>query len=110
MSRAIAAGAAEGRAARRALVATMVTLALCASMPTAEARNPRSHAAKREFVGAHPCPSTGSHKVRNCPGYIIDHVNPLCAGGPDAASNMQWQTVGDARIKDRQERALCRKR
>jgi hypothetical protein len=36
-------------------------------------------------------------------------VNPLCAGGPDAVSNMQWQMVHDARIKDRQEWAVCGK-
>jgi hypothetical protein len=40
---------------------------------------------------------------------VIDHVNPLCAGGPDHPSNMQWQTVADAKIKDRAERRMCRK-
>jgi hypothetical protein len=76
---------------------------LCASIPPAEARNPRSHTAKREFVAANRCPSTGSHKVQNCQGYIIDHINPLCAGGPDVASNMQWQTVAAGKAKDRVE-------
>jgi hypothetical protein len=88
----------------------IVALALLVFVPSAAGRDARSHAAKRDFVAANPCPSTGSHKVKNCRGYIIDHVNPLCAGGPDAANNMQWQTVGDARIKDRHERALYRKR
>jgi hypothetical protein len=94
----------------RTILATFLMLAFCACVPTADARNARSHAAKRDFVAANPCPSTRSHKVRNCPGYIIDHVNRLCAGGPDAASNMQWQTVRAARVKDRQERAMCRRR
>ena len=44
---------------------------------------------------------------RGRPGYVIDHVVPLCAGGADAPSNMQWQTVEAAKIKDRQERAEC---
>jgi hypothetical protein len=92
----------------RILVMLLFCLPLVAQ--PSEARNPRSHAAKRDFVAAHPCPSTGSHKVKNCHGYVIDHVNPLCNGGPDAASNLQWQTMRDARIKDRWERAICRKR
>ena len=41
------------------------------------------------------------------PGYVVDHIVPLCAGGADAPSNMQWQTVEQAKIKDRQERAQC---
>jgi hypothetical protein len=55
---------------------------------------------------AHPCPSTG--KTRGaCPGYVVDHVTPLCAGGADRPWNMQWQTVSAAKIKDRDERAQC---
>jgi hypothetical protein len=73
----------------------------------AEAKIPRSTAAKHEFQRESPCPSTGYRRGR-CPGYIIDHVNPLCAGGPDAPSNMQWQTVADAKDKDRLERQQCR--
>jgi hypothetical protein len=30
----------------------------------------------------------------------IAHIVPLACGGPDAASNMQWQTVAEARAKD----------
>lgn len=45
-----------------------------------------------------------------CPGYVVDHVHPLCAGGPDAPSNMQWQTVQAAKVKDRAERAQCRRK
>ena len=49
--------------------------------------------------------STGYPRGRH--GYVVDHVVPLCAGGADAPSNMQWQTVEEARVKDRQERATC---
>lgn len=42
------------------------------------------------------------------PGYIIDHVVPLCAGGADDPSNMQWQTIEEANKKDRLERLECR--
>lgn len=37
----------------------------------------------------------------------MDHVIPLCAGGADHPSNMQWQTTQDAKIKDREERRMC---
>lgn len=68
---------------------------------------PRSAAARLEFKRHNPCPSTGERRGA-CPGYIIDHITPLCAGGADAPSNMQWQTVHDARRKDVDERRLCR--
>lgn len=42
------------------------------------------------------------------PGYVVDHTIPLCAGGPDTPSNMQWQLVAEAKVKDRFEVALCR--
>ena len=48
---------------------------------------------------------TGYPKGR--PGYVIDHVIPLACGGPDAPSNMQWQTVADAKAKDRVELKGC---
>jgi len=44
------------------------------------------------------------------PGYVVDHIVPLCAGGADAPSNMQWQTVEEGKVKDRQERAMCARR
>lgn len=74
--------------------------------PVADAAQ-RSHAARTEFKRAHPCPATGQPRGA-CPGYVVDHVIPLCAGGPDAAHNMQWQTVAEAKVKDRQEAAQCR--
>lgn len=73
-----------------------------------DARQPRSSAAKAEFQRQHPCPDTGNHRGK-CPGWIIDHIDPLCHGGADAPSNMQWQTVVDAKVKDRWERSICRK-
>jgi hypothetical protein len=42
-----------------------------------------------------------------CPGYVIDHIVPLARGGPDDPENMQWQTVEDAREKDKTERQDC---
>ncbi len=41
------------------------------------------------------------------PGFVVDHILPLCAGGADAVSNMQWQPVKLSYEKDKFERALC---
>jgi len=30
---------------------------------------------------------------------VVDHIVPLCAGGADAPSNMQWQTVEAAKAR-----------
>ena len=78
------------------------------AVSTAGAREPRSLEVKHEFQRQHPCPSTG-RLTGPCPGYIKDHVVPLACGGPDAVSNLQWQTIADARAKDRRERQGCRR-
>jgi len=68
---------------------------------------PRSHAARAAFQRAYPCPASGAPRGP-CPGYVIDHIVPLCAGGEDRPENMQWQTRPDSLIKDRHEGRLCR--
>mgnify|MGYP001019782837 CR=1 FL=1 len=67
---------------------------------------PRSRAARSEFQRLRPCPANGLQKGP-CPGYVVDHIVPLCAGGPDRPQNMQWQRVDDAKLKDREERQEC---
>jgi len=62
----------------------------------------RSSASRREFQRLHPCPSTGK-STGACAGYVVDHIIPLKRGGFDAPSNMQWQTVAEAKAKDRIE-------
>ena len=62
----------------------------------------RSQTAKNEFKRQQPCPSTGKSSGA-CPGYVIDHIQPLKRGGVDAPSNMQWQTKADAKAKDKWE-------
>ena len=67
----------------------------------------RSRAARSAFMREHPCPATG-RRSGACHGYVVDHINPLECGGLDAPSNMQWQTVADAKAKDCTE-ANCRR-
>ena len=65
------------------LVAVLLALTL-----DVEAKTTRSASAVREFKRQQPCPATG-RKSGPCPGYVIDHVVPLCGGGADHPSNMQ---------------------
>jgi hypothetical protein len=66
-----------------------------------------SHLKQRTlFMKMHPCPANGYTRGK-CPGYIMDHIKPLCAGGADRWSNMQWQIVAEAEVKDREERRTC---
>lgn len=83
------------------LVVALIAVS-CASYPVQ-----RSNKARLDFARQTTCPSTGANKLP-CPGYIIDHIEPLCAGGADTPANMQWQTVADANAKDRIEKAECR--
>lgn len=87
-------------------LSVFAVLAVLAHAP-AEASESRSYRAKRDFRLENPCPATGKAKGP-CPGYVVDHVVPLCAGGPDAPSNMQWQAVAEAKRKDADERRGCR--
>lgn len=66
----------------------------------ASAQRVRSVAVHRAFLKA-----TGYPHGR--PGWVADHIFPLCAGGKDAIENLQWQTIADARVKDRAEKRLC---
>jgi hypothetical protein len=61
----------------------------------------RSASARADFMRR-----TGYPKGRK--GYVVDHIVPLECGGADVPSNMQWQTVQEAKIKDRSERN-CRR-
>lgn len=67
-------------------------------------RDPKQVAA---FKRANPCPATNKIQL-HCPGYVVDHRWPLCAGGEDNPPNMQWQTIAEAKKKDVLEIKLCR--
>ena len=88
------------------LLAALVAALLLTFTSSALAKQARSTAAKQQFKNQQPCPATGQARG-NCPGYVIDHIQALACGGADAPANMQWQTVADAKAKDKWERRGC---
>lgn len=60
----------------------------------------------RAFKAHNACPSTDKFRG-SCPGFVVDHIVPLCAGGFDGPKNMQWQSYADSRVKDGREIRFC---
>lgn len=59
-----------------------------------------------EFRKTHACPAT--QKLSGaCPGWVVDHKWPLCAGGKDEVVNMRWEAYAESKQKDKQEVAIC---
>lgn len=85
--------------------AVMVAFSLFAT--TADARIHRSAAEVLAFKRANPCPSTEQRRG-TCPGWQVDHIQPLCSGGPGTVANMQWLSVPNHRTKTRQDVLVCR--
>jgi len=83
----------------------LIVFCICLSSHTC-ASEKRSHSATAAFKRLQPCPSTGL-ATGACKGYVIDHVESLACGGADDPSNLQWQTVVDAKAKDKWERKGC---
>lgn len=83
---------------------------LCAALLSlpAGAAQPRSAAERLAFVRHNPCPATGLHRGA-CPGWEVDHIKALCAGGPDHRSNMQWIRKEDHRLKSFLDVRECRR-
>jgi hypothetical protein len=91
--------------ARTQLLLAGLFALLCPSVHAAERQRPSN--AEIYFRLANPCPSTGETGGA-CPGYVIDRVIPVVCGGAENTDNMQWQTLAEAREKDRWERIGCR--
>jgi hypothetical protein len=82
---------------------------LAAALITApEAKTQRSYAVKAEFKRLNPCPANGNRRGP-CEGFQVDHVIPLCAGGLDDVSNLQWLTVEEHKAKTKRESGMCRR-
>lgn len=86
----------------------IAAILLTACAISAGATQQRDRAQVRAFRAEHICPSTGLHRGA-CPGYHVDHITPLCAGGPDRPDNMQWITKEDHRFKTLVDVKECRK-
>lgn len=91
-----------------ALLCLVVAIVAATAPSSAEAKIPRDRAQVRAFRAEHPCPSTGRTRGA-CPGWHVDHVTALCAGGADHPSNMQWITREDHRLKTFVDVHECRK-
>ena len=83
-----------------------ILLLVLACLPASAA--PRSQAEVRAFRAAHPCPATGRARGA-CTGWEVDHIRPLCAGGPDHRSNLQWIRKEDHRFKTFVDVRECRR-
>jgi hypothetical protein len=73
----------------------------------ASASEHRSRAMAREFQREFHAPRPGCRPTGPCPGYWKDHIVPLACGGPDTVANMQWQTIREAKAKDKWGRKLA---
>lgn len=91
----------------RGVPAGLVLLAAATAGHCATVQPQRSLKAEVQFRLLHPCPST-NQMYGVCPGYVIDRVIPPVCGGAEDPSNMQWQTLAEARAKDKWERIGCR--
>lgn len=87
-----------------------LSLALIALLPQSlEARTSRSSAAVKQFEKLYPCPALGPGTCFE-KGYVVDHRTPLKCGGRDHPDNMQWQSVEEAKAKDKWELKACQKK
>jgi 5-methylcytosine-specific restriction endonuclease McrA len=92
---------------RHPVKAATLFVALLLACAGATAKTERSHKVRHAFVKEQACPSTGKHRLP-CPGWQIDHIQPLKCNGPDAIPNLQWLTVEDHKAKTKREAKECR--
>ena len=88
-------------------LAVFAALAAAAIALPGHSADTRSFRAEVLFRLQNPCPTTGETRGE-CKGYVIDRVIPVACGGAEDPSNMQWQTLAQAREKDRWEKIGCR--
>lgn len=95
---------------RARAVISWLAIAICAAATTTttDAKSLRDRAQVRAFRAENPCPATGRTRGA-CPGWHVDHIIALCAGGEDHPRNMQWITKEDHRFKTLVDVRECRK-
>ena len=96
----------SGQAVRVTLYWAALTIGLTPLLSTARTEHVRTQV--RAFRAENPCPATGRTRGAR-PGWHVDHVIALCAGGADRPSNMQWITREDHRFKTLVDVRECRK-
>ena len=98
-------GSASGRGHVRRRFAPLASACVAATMSASVVAAP--HLAEIEFQRLNPCPSNHARQGA-CPGYAIEHVVPLCLGGPDVAYNMRWQRSPQGKPADPAATRDCR--
>lgn len=63
----------------------------------------RSQSVRRAFIKEHPCPIVVDGKCRA----EVDHAEPICAGGKDEVSNLQWLEIEQHRRKTAMDILRC---
>ena len=91
----------------------VVLLASVLGAAPGEARHSRKHAtfssrAAHARTSRHRAAAQAFRRQTGYPhgrrGYVVDHFTPLACSGADTPSNMQWQTLAEAKAKDKVER------
>lgn len=80
-------------------------LALLSVCPCEIPRNPDG-SIKRDWRAVRAF-ARQTHQRYPRPGYVVDHIIPLCACGADTPANMQWQTTAEGHAKDKLEISAC---
>lgn len=89
---------------RNTIIALVLLLTAGAAFASRQPVSYRDPAQVRAFKKLHPCPA-GPDKgsTTRCAGHVVDHKKALACGGADRPRNMQWQTIAEAKAKDRWE-------
>lgn len=86
----------------RYVISYFLSILLLVSVPfDTYAKPSRSRAAVRTFLREQGLTATP-------PGYQVDHIIPLCAGGPDTPENMQLLLIEEHKAKTRIDVLWCR--
>lgn len=89
-----------GENMRLLILILALTCCLALAFGAADARTERSRAQVNAFLRQQGL-------ARTPPGYEVDHIMPLCAGGKDSPENMQLLTKEQHKAKTRDDLRRC---